>query len=482
MVRAATESEGTDRMTKMPKLMAAAGAALLALLIAGAALAQSPPNAPHTFWGRTGDVTIDGANAPARTQIVAWAGGEQVGSGNIEANGDWAVDVEGGTTGVTFTVRGIPVPDVTYDAVSGANDRLTLAVVSTPDPHTFSGTATLDGAPASVMEAADPDALEADEPMAMGVTITATADGEETVTATSSTADGSWSLEVTGGTDGWTISTMINGEVVTDAGAPRSAPAGGSTPGIELAMTSPEPAAPFRFYGTVTLDGAPAMMSAMDSDSMMGGDGDSMMGDDGDSMMGEDSDSMMGEDGDSMMGDGDSMMGGDGDSMMGGNGAAMGATITATADGQETVTTTSDPADGSWSLEVPGDTDGWTITATITTADGVTLTDSDSGLTARPAGGSQMIPLALLSPAPVEEPVGTDEEPPTEGDGEGTMMEGDDEDPPTVGDATGLPDTGSGGLADGSRGVSTAVYGGIAGALALIALVGGAAIRRRSQS
>ena len=167
----------------------------------------------------------------------------------------------------------------------------------------------------------------------------------------------------------------------------------------------------------------------------------------------------------------------DGDGSMTDNGAtAMGATITATADGQDTVTTTSDPADGSWSLEVPGDTDGWTITVTLGD-----LGDFVSGRAA-PAGGSTMIPFALLSPGPVEEP--TDEEPPTEGDGtdDGTMMEGDDEDPPTVGDATGLPDTGSGGLADGSRGVSTAVYGGIAGALALIALVGGAAIRRRSQS
>ena len=51
----------------------------------------------------------------------------------------------------------------------------------------------------------------------------------------------------------------------------------------------------------------------------------------------------------------------------------------------------------------------------------------------------------------------------------------------TVGDAS-YGVQGTGGLADGSRGVSTAVYGGIAGALALIALVGGAAIRRRSQS
>lgn len=45
-----------------------------------------------------------------------------------------------------------------------------------------------------------------------------------------------------------------------------------------------------------------------------------------------------------------------------------------------------------------------------------------------------------------------------------------------------LPDTGTGGLADSSRGVSSAVYGGIAGALALIALAGGVAIRRRAQS
>ena len=68
-------------------------------------------------------------------------------------------------------------------------------------------------------------------------------------------------------------------------------------------------------------------------------------------------------------------------------------------------------------------------------------------------------------------------------DGDDTGMMGDDEDPPgTVGGATGLPDNGTGGLADSSRGVSTAVYGGIAGALALIALVGGVAVRRRAQS
>ena len=458
MVRAATESEGTDRMMKMPRLMAAAGAALVALLIAGGALAQ--PAAIHTFWGLAGSVTIDGEPAPSDTRIVAWADGEQVGSGNVGANGAWSVEVGGNTDNVTFTVDDIPVEGVTRDAPAGGQTSLSLAVVTAVDPHTFSGTTTLDGEPAAGMAAADPDALEADAPMPVGATITATADGQETVSTTSDTADGSWSLKVPGDTEGWTITATLP-DVDPASDGPFDAPAGESTT-VNLAMMSPEPegepADPHRFYGTVTLDGAPAMMAAMDSDSMMMDDGDdSMMMDDGD-------DSMM-EGGD------DSMMEGGDDSMMDNGGAkAMGATITATADGQETVSTTSDTADGSWSLEVPGDTEGWTITATIT-VNGVTLTDSDSGLPA-PAGGSTMIPFALLSPGPTE-PAPEDDD---------SVMEGDDEDPPTVGGVIGMPDNGSGGLADGSRGVSTAVYGGIAGALALIALMGGVAIRRRSQS
>lgn len=62
-------------------------------------------------------------------------------------------------------------------------------------------------------------------------------------------------------------------------------------------------------------------------------------------------------------------------------------------------------------------------------------------------------------------------------EGGSMQTEGEGAAPDTV-----LPDTGTGGLADSSRGVSSAVYGGIAGALALIALAGGVAIRRRAQS
>ena len=263
MVRAATESEGTDRMTKMPKLMAAAGAALVALLIAGAALAQ--PAAPHTFWGAAGDsVTIDGEPAPSGARIVAMADGEEVGSSNLGADGEWSVEVTGGTTGVTFMVNDVPVPDMTRDANAGGQTRLSMLAAVTP--------------------------------------------------------------AMTGGDD------SMDGDSMSDE-----------------------------------LEG---------DDSM---DGDSMS----DELEGDDS-----MDGDSMDEDppSDSMDGMDGD---------------------------------------------------------------DSGMM-------------------------DDEDPP--GD---SMMEGEEG---TVGGATGLPDNGSGGLADSSRGVSTAVYGGIAGALALIALVGGVAIRRRAQS
>ena len=89
-----------------------------------------------------------------------------------------------------------------------------------------------------------------------------------------------------------------------------------------------------------------------------------------------------------------------------------------------------------------------------------------------------------------------DEEPPTdamEGDADDAMggdtddAMGDEDDAMDGDEAMGegdndFPDTGTGGLADSSRGVSSAVYGGIAGALALIALAGGVAVRRRAQS
>ncbi len=118
-------------MLKMPRLVAMAGAALLALLIAGAALAQNSP--PHTFWnwdevGGSPTVTLDGEDAAGKL-IVAWANGEQVGSTTYGNADGWSIQVPGDTTGVTFTVDGQPAGE-TYDAPQGKSTQLTLAATS----------------------------------------------------------------------------------------------------------------------------------------------------------------------------------------------------------------------------------------------------------------------------------------------------------------------------------------------------------------
>ena len=118
-------------MLKMPRLVAMAGAALLALLIAGAALAQNSP--PHTFWnwdevGGSPTVTLDGEDAAGKL-IVAWANGEQVGSATYGSADGWSIQVPGDTTGVTFTVDGQPAGE-TYDAPQGKSTQLTLAATS----------------------------------------------------------------------------------------------------------------------------------------------------------------------------------------------------------------------------------------------------------------------------------------------------------------------------------------------------------------
>ena len=471
-------------MLKMPRKMAVLGAMLAALLITGAALAQQTP--PHTFYGRDGSVTIDGDKAPSGTAIMAMAGGESVGSATVGSDGEWSLNVVAGTMGVTFTVNGIAA-EGSYDTSAGGATPVSLAVTATPDPHTFSGTATLDGAPATGSPApADPDSLEGESDSlegesgaaATGAAIAAMAEGQDSVSTTSDPSDGAWSLEVPGDTSGWTFT--VNGEAAGEG--PYEAVAGGSTT-VALALVSPPPA-PHTFSGTATVDGE-----------------------------------------------------------------ANAADIVATAEGQEAVSATAD-MDGAWSLEVPGDTSGWTFTvngspvgggpydapageptpdialplvtvhtfsgtATVdgepaagglivamvgdetvgtATADeagawsltvaggqaGVTFTVNRMAAEADPyeavAGGSATdIVLAVTTPEPA---TGGDDDAMTDGDddamtdGDDSMMDGENQ----------FPDTGTGGLADTSRGVSSAVYGGIAGALALIALAGGVAVRRRAQS
>ncbi len=109
-----------------PRLMAVVGAMLAALLISAVALAQTPP---QTFFGYSGDTTVDGEAADGAT-VSAWAGGEEVGSATLDASGEWSIEVEAGTMGVSFSVNGIAA-DGSYDAEVGGNTRVTLAV-STP--------------------------------------------------------------------------------------------------------------------------------------------------------------------------------------------------------------------------------------------------------------------------------------------------------------------------------------------------------------
>lgn len=186
--------------------------------------------------------------------------------------------------------------------------------------------------------------------------------------------------------------------------------------------------------------------------------------------------------------------------------APAGTTITAMAGG-ENVGMATVGANNAWNLEVPGGTMG------------VTFMVNDMAATAAqasydaPQGGQTQVPSLAATSSDAgsgDELEGDGGELEGEGDsgtmdggdsmgedsdslqGDGDSMQGEDgngADEGSDGDGAGMgegdnefPDTGTGGLADSSRGVSSAVYGGIAGALALIALAGGVAIRRRAQS
>ena len=486
-------------MLKMPRKMAVLGAMLAALLITGAALAQQTP--PHTFYGRDGDVTIDGDKAPSGTTIAATAAGENVGMATVGDDDSWSIDVAGGTKGVTFTVNGIAA-EGSYDAPQGQNTRLTLAVTATPDPHTFSGTATLDGAPATGSAApADPDSLEGESGAddVTGAAIAAMAEGQDSVSATSDPSDGSWSLEVPGDTSGWTFT--VNGEAAGEG--PYEAVAGGSTT-VALALVSPPPA-PHTFSGTATVDG-----EANAADIVATAEGQDAVSATAD-MDGSWSLKVPGDtSGWTFTANGTPVGGGpyaapagettpdialplvtvhtfSGTATVDGDPAAGGLIVAMV--GDDTVGTATADEGGAWSLTVDGGQPGLTFM--------VNRLMADAGPYEAVAGG-ETANVELAVTTPTEEPATDGDDAMTDGDdamtdGDDAMTDGDDamtdgDDAMTDGDDvmmdgdSGFPDTGTGGLADTSRGVSSAVYGGIAGALALIALAGGVAVRRRAQS
>ncbi len=295
------------------------------------------------------------------------------------------------------------------------------ALAQQTPPHSFygfGGSVTIDG-----------------EPAPSGATIMAMAGGESVGSATYS-AEGGWNIDnVPAGTMGVTFT--VNGMAAEGS---YDTSAGGSTM-LTLAVTSAteEESDELEDNGTGTTGGDDGTMmdggdDSGDTSDELEGDGDVMDGGDGDSMQNEDGNGDGADDGSA----GDGMTDGDADDATDGDADEGDADEGASA---VTVVDSGDP---------PSDDE-----STGTVADGSAMgTDEDAG-----DDGSAM---------------GTDEDAGDDSamdDGE-AMEEGDNE----------FPDTGTGGLADSSRGVSSAVYGGIAGALALIALAGGVAVRRRAQS
>ena len=114
-----------ERRMSKPRLMAVVGAMLAALLISAVALAQNPP---HTFFGFSGNTTVDGEAADGAT-VSAWVDGAEVGSATLDASGEWSIEVDGGTMGVSFSVNGMAA-EGSYDANPGGSTSVTLAVTT----------------------------------------------------------------------------------------------------------------------------------------------------------------------------------------------------------------------------------------------------------------------------------------------------------------------------------------------------------------
>ena len=119
-------------MSKIPRVMAAMVAALTALLVAGAALAQ-PANPEHHFYGYAGDVTLDGNSVPGGTTINAQADGAIVASGVVATNGEWSIKVRADAGSVRFAI-GDAVSSVAYPVASAGTTQVKLAL-TTPEPE-----------------------------------------------------------------------------------------------------------------------------------------------------------------------------------------------------------------------------------------------------------------------------------------------------------------------------------------------------------
>ena len=142
------------------------------------------------FHGAAGSTTIGGQPAPDGAEIAAWVKGRMV-SVTSAYRGARVMSIAAGTTGIRFTVDGLPDAGGPYSsAMDGVPYWITLA---TPARATNLGTTRFGGSFGSVLMG------RLKVPARPGALITATSDGR-VVGRTTIRADGGWSIEVPVGT------------------------------------------------------------------------------------------------------------------------------------------------------------------------------------------------------------------------------------------------------------------------------------------
>ena len=149
-----------------------------------------PPPLVVAFHGAAGSATIGGHTAPEGATVAAWANGKMLGETPVYG-GAWDLPIRAGTTGIRFTVDGLPDVGGPYSsALGGVPYWITLA---TPARGTDLGTTRFGGSFGSVLTGG------LKEPARPGALITATADGR-VLGRTTIRADGGWSMQVPVGT------------------------------------------------------------------------------------------------------------------------------------------------------------------------------------------------------------------------------------------------------------------------------------------
>ena len=142
------------------------------------------------FHGAAGSTTIGGQPVPDGAEIAAWVKGRMV-SVTSAYRGAWVMSIAAGTTGIRFTVDGLPDAGGPYSSsLDGVPYWITLAA---PARGTELGTTRFGGSRGSVLTGG------LKEPARPGALITATADGR-VLGRTTIRADGGWSMQVPVGT------------------------------------------------------------------------------------------------------------------------------------------------------------------------------------------------------------------------------------------------------------------------------------------